>query len=191
MTTTKTNRLGLRASATSAAAILLSASPVSAQDIGPYGSVGAVYATSDADEIEQVQEDSGHFQARLGYSLNRYFAAEIEGSIAVVASGAGRLNDDGGRLILDRSFAGFVLARYPATDQFAVFVRGGYHYSRLGLRAGDLEQTIWRDDFAYGAGATYSLSDSAIRLDYTRFKTDLASETVNHRMISISYVRSF
>ena len=97
------------------------------------------------------------------------------------------MNNDGARVILDRNFAGFVVARYPATDQFAVFVRGGYHYSRVSLRAVGLEQTAWRDDFAYGAGATYRLGEGAIRLDYTMLKT----ENVNHRMIAASYVRSF
>ncbi|MEP5937566.1 MAG: outer membrane beta-barrel protein [Erythrobacter sp.] len=167
------------------------ASPVAAQDSGPYGSIGAVYATSDADEIEPVSEDSGHIQARAGYSLNRYLAVEAEASVAVAASGAGKAGRDDARFILDRHLAGFAVVRYPVTERFGVFVRGGYHHSRISIRADGDKASAWRDDFAYGAGATYSLDSGHIRFDYTMLQTDIPSESVNHRLISISYVKEF
>ena len=171
--------------------IAVTAAPVSAEDRGPYGSIGVVYATSDAAEVEQVSEDSGHVQLRAGYSFSRYFAVETEGSIAVLASDAGQAGSNDGRLILDRNLAGFAVASYPITQKVDVFVRGGYHYSRINLRADQFEQSVWRDGFAYGAGATYRIDEGRIRLDYTALETDLASETVNHRLITLSYVISF
>ncbi len=187
----KSNSWRARALTGGVVLIAITAAPLSAEDRGAYGSIGAVYATSDADEIEQVSEDSGHVQLRAGYSFSRYFAFEGEGSIAVLASGAGQPRSNDGRLILDRNLAGFAVASYPITQKADVFVRGGYHYSRISVRAGELKQSVWRDDFAYGSGATFRLNEGRIRLDYTALDTDLASETVNHRLITLSYVRSF
>lgn len=165
----------------------------SAQEIGAYATVGAGYATSNADRIEDVATDAGLIQLRAGYAFNRYLAAEAEASFVMLngevdMTGA---NGEEAALTLNRNIAGFLVARYPVSEQFSLFARGGYHQSRFLLRTTGLRQKGSVDNFAFGGGAIYQWSRNGLRMDYTVMKASINDNPVDQRILSLAFVRRF
>lgn len=170
------------------------ATPGLAQEAGPYASIGLAHATSNADRVENVSENSGHLQLRGGYALNRYLAVEVEGSVALVKSDFDDVDGPGGRVTLDRYVAGFAVAKLPVSDDLSLHARGGYYASSVNLRTPTLDQSASFDDFAFGAGASYRWGDNAIRGDFTVLQSTFPNDTaasLDHRLFSLSFVRSF
>jgi hypothetical protein len=179
--------------AVAALAIIAATGTAAAQDTGGYAAIGGGYASSNADRIEPVATDAGLVQVRAGYGLHRYFAAEVDASFAVVKGDfdpAGVTAPDAA-LTLDRSFAGYLVARYPATDRLTVFARGGYHHTRLRLRAAGFDQAASFDNYAFGGGASYDWGRNGVRVDYTNLRTNLNGDSIDHRILGLSLVRRF
>jgi len=174
-----------------AVAINAAITSAQAQETGPYATIGAGYATSSADQIEPVRTDTGLVQLRVGYGLNRYLAVEADASFSAIN---GELDPNGvtnpeGALNLSRSFAGYVVARYPIAGNVTLFARGGYHHSRLTLRATDLRQSTSVDNYAFGGGAVYRWGRNGVRADYTVL--NVTRENFDQRVIGLSFVRRF
>ena len=183
-----------RTFATASAAFLaagVNLSVAQAQNSGAYASIGAGYATSNVDQIELVETGAGLLIFRGGYNLNRYFAIEGEGSFTVIRPDIDPTGVNGPDAALHhgQSFAGFLLARYPATQNIDVFVRGGYHHTRVTGRAENFRQTRSVDNFAFGGGAAYKWGHNSIRAEYTVY--NFTAEHFDQRVASISFVRGF
>lgn len=160
------------------------------KESGAYATVGAVLY--DADSKNRFTEDLGGIQGRLGYNFNRYLGAEIEGSVGVNSKqylGPRR------RITFDRkvkhSEAAFAVARLPVTQNVSLFLRGGYHNTRLDLNPRSTTLTtvnIEDDGFAWGPGIEWKLSPkNSIRADYTNY--DFTIQDLG--AASVSYVRKF
>lgn len=174
--------------------LAMTAAPGFAQDAEPYASVGIAHATSNADRVERVNENSGHLQLRAGYAFNRYLAVETEGSVAILKSEFDEAGGPGGRVTLDRYVAAFGVARLPVGERLSLHARAGYYASSVGLRTPTIDQSASFDDFAYGAGASYRWGDNAVRGDFTVLRSTLLNDdatSVDHRLFSLSFVRSF
>ena len=171
--------------------VTVTMSSAKAQGTGPYATIGAGYATSSADQIEPVRTGTGLIQIRAGYGLNKYLAVEADASFSVINGELDPtgLNNPEGALNLTRSFAGYVVARYPVSQNFTLFARGGYHHSRLTLRATDLRQSVSVDNYAFGGGASCHWGHNGIRADYTVL--NVTRENFDQRVIGISFLRAF
>ena len=157
--TTKTIVLGLAAAG-------LIAAPAMAQDAEPYVNIGV--------EALDFEGASGNIVGRIGTTFTDYLGVEGEARVGVLED-----NDD---FKIDYGFAGYGVVRFPASPQFDVFGRLGYHYTDSEL--GDA------DGIAFGAGGQYNFGPglmSGIRAEYTNLDGDGGSGDV----YSIAYVRKF
>ena len=177
------------------AVIVLSASVVitaaHAQDSGFYGSLGAVYATSNVDEIELVETDAGLIVVRAGYNVNRFLGIEAEWSFAALTPDfdpAG-ISAREAAVNFSRGLAGFVVARYPVSENIDIFARGGYHHTRIELRGDGIEQSQSLDNAAYGGGASYNWGRNGVRAEYTVY--NISGENLDQRVFGLSFVRRF
>lgn len=165
----------------------------SAQDSGPYASLGLAHATSNAEEFGDVKKNSAQAQARVGYAITPNIALEAEGSFAA------QKTDVNGppvavRLLLDHYVAAFAVARLPLSEDFSVHARAGYAAGTAALETPGARETESFDDLAYGVGMSYHWDRNAIRADYTVLRSNFdggQGPDLNHRLIGIAYVRSF
>jgi len=153
-----------------------------AQDTGLYGNIGA----------EAVEFDSYNAIARLGYQVSENFSVEGQGSLGVI-------DDDveGFDVGVDNSFAAFVRGSLPVSEQFSLFAKGGYHFTKFGVDGDGIDETLSIDGFAYGAGVEYMLDyQNGLRADVTFL--DSSDDDINGvdfsgtaETYSITYVRKF
>ncbi|MEX6634787.1 porin family protein [Hyphococcus lacteus] len=167
-----------------------------AQESGFYANIGASFATSNADQIELVETGAGLITIRAGYNLNRYLSVEAEGNITALTPDIDPTGVNGreGALNYSRGFAGYLVARYPVTESIELFARGGYHHTRIILRAEDLMQSATFDNVAYGGGASYNWGRNGIRVDYTILnvsRINQSTDNIDQRIIGLSFVRWF
>jgi opacity protein-like surface antigen len=174
------------------AAVLLAPSVAAAQTVdrtGFYGSAGYSVFSPEGSGSAGL----GVVNLRGGYQFNRYLGAEIEGAIGV----------DGGRLSpaagarrtyeLDHLIGVFGVARYPVTERFDVFARGGVAHGKFdGATRIRNTPTRFSDDgalWAAGAGVQYNFDDrNAVRAEYTRYQGE---EPADFDVWGLSFVRGF
>lgn len=129
---------------------------------------------------------------RVGYQFNKYFAIEGDAGFGLggddfnqtvpVTTALGTVDVDADVTADVKYYAGaFVKGTLPISEQFDIFVRGGYGLaeaevdgtaSALGFSASasDSETT---DDFAFGAGAQFNFNaQNGIRFDYSTLGGD-------------------
>ena len=133
---------------------------------------------------------------RLGYRLNKYIAAEVEGGFGLGGDsveqslpidtgviGVVDVNLDA-NLNINSYGAGFIRGILPVSQKFDLFVRGGYGVAgaevdltaTTALLAGttvsdNASDTI--DGFTYGVGAEYHINDKhGVRLDFTAINSE-------------------
>ena len=153
-----------------------------AQDGGFYGNIGA----------EAVEFDSYNGVARLGYQLSENFSVEGQGSLGII-------DDDveGFDIGVDNSFAAFVRGSLPVSDQFSLFAKGGYHFTKFGVDGDGIDESLKIDGFAFGGGVEYMLDDAnGLRADVTLL--DSSEDDINGvdfsgtaETYAITYVRKF
>lgn len=153
-----------------------------AQDSGIYGNLGA----------EAVEFDSYNVTARLGYQISQNFSVEGQGSLGVI-------DDDveGFDVGIDNSFAAFVRGSVPLSEQFSLFAKGGYHFTKFGVDGNGIDETLDIDGFAYGGGVEYMFDDvNGLRADVTFLDSD--ENTINGADLSgtaetyaLTFVRKF
>jgi len=197
--------------ALSACLLMASALPqtANAQDArqGAYVNVGAALLNADfnLDEVDvsgtniTLEDETANIvvlNGRLGYRLNKYFAAEVEGGFGLggdsnsqsVALDTGVLGvvdvDLNANLDVNAYGAGFVRGILPVSDQFDLFVRGGYGVADAeaeldataallgGVAISDsVSDSV--DGFAYGVGGEYHINDKhGVRLDFSAIDSD-------------------
>lgn len=153
-----------------------------AQDSGAYVNLGA----------EAVEFDSFNLTGRLGYQFNENISIEGQGSLGVI-------DDDveGVDVGVENSLAAFVRGSVPISDQFSIFAKGGYHFTKFGVDGNDIEGDLDIDGFAYGGGVEYMFNEmNGLRADVTFMDSD--DNTINGvdfsgtaETYSLTYVRKF
>lgn len=167
------------------------ASAAQAEDTGFYASIGAGYATSNVDKIELVETGAGLVILRGGYNFNKYLGVEGEGSFTAIKPGIDPtgVNRRDAALHHGQSFGGFFVARYPVMENADMFVRGGFHHTRLTGRAPDFRQTRSANNVAFGGGVAYHWGRNSIRVDYTVY--NITREHFDQRVATVSLARGF
>ena len=129
-----------------------------------------------------VDDGPTGLQGRIGYNVNQYLGAEIEGSRSI---GDGTIEGVNG-LSVKYAAAAFAVGKLPITDRFSLLARGGYHQTKFGQ--GNTSGKV--DDFAYGVGAEYLVTpNDGIRVDLTRYEMDFPGD--DYDAVAVSYVRRF
>jgi len=165
------------------AAVSAIAAPAFAQDgSGAYGAIG--FAHHDGDNAK-----TSTITGRLGYDFNRYIGVEGEAS-------AGIRKDDitvagvSGDVRQKWDVAGYVVAKYPVTDHFELFARGGYGNTKLERKLAGRHNEVGGDSWNYGLGANYYFDESnGVRADWTR--RDYQGDAGAANVWAASYVRRF
>jgi len=165
-----------------AVALIGFAGTAQAQDSGAYVNLGA----------EAVEFDSYNITGRLGYQVTQNFSIEGQGSFGII-------DDDveGFDVGVDNSFAAYVRGSLPISEQFSIFAKGGYHFTKFGVDGNGLDESLDVDGFAYGAGAEFMFDDvNGLRADVTFL--DSNDDDINGvdfsgtaETYSITYVRKF
>ena len=181
----------------------------SAQDSrqGAYVNIGAAILNADFN-LEDVdvqgtnitlEDETANIimlNARLGYRINKYFAAEVEGgfglggdsnsqTVPVDTGLVGVIDVDlDANLDVNAYGAGFIRGILPVSDQFDLFVRAGYGVAGAeaeldattallgGTTISDSASDSF-DGFAYGLGGEYHIDDKhGLRLDFSAINAD-------------------
>lgn len=165
-----------------ASAVALIAGAASAQE-GPFR-VGVGYQVIDTDGAT-----FDTLSLRGSYDFNQFFA--VEGDLLIglgdesVTVGGTTFNSS-----IDYGVGVYGVAKYPLTEQFTVFARGGYVYADVEGSIGGLTVSSDIDGWAFGAGAEWAFAGpNAVRIDYTRY--DFVNGNGNADALGISYVRRF
>ena len=156
----------------SAVALLAAGSAASAQEwvwyegVSPYINVGVSRAEVYADSPAIGGPGNVGLWAgtlRGGLRFNRYFGAELEGSI-----GFDEEDTPIGNVSLERQYAGYLVAVAPASNSFELLFRVGYGTNTIGVEGlGESES----NSINYGVGAQWFFGGgpNGLRVDYTRF----------------------
>jgi len=139
-----------------------------------YGTLGGI--------AYELGEDLYGIQGRLGYQVNRFFGAEVEGSFGVIDD-TDPLTLAGGAIVdqeidIDTSIAGFGVIRYPLFGRLSGLSRVGYHSTEVGLELTDaagneIETDFNTDGIAFGTGLEFAVDpNTALRVDYTVYDFD-------------------
>lgn len=154
------------------------------QDGGAYGELGLIVYGEDPD-LEGLE-------AKLGYSFNKHFGVEAQGSIGTNRDDAVFDFDAESVTVgvkVDYSVAAFGIARLPITDRFQIFARGGLHNTKVSVEVEDggiPDFNRTETGLAVGGGLQYNFSEkNGIRLEYTYLDKNDANST------SLAYVRKF
>lgn len=149
------------------AAIAGFASTASAQDSSAYVNVG----------IDTYEFDVYNLGGKVGYNFTENFGVEGQASFGISSKDSIKVKS---------AFGGFAVARMPLSEQFDVFVRGGYHSTSVGVNGFSGSANL--DGFAVGGGAQYFFTaNDGIRVEYTYLDADGGSADT----AGISYVRKF
>lgn len=148
---------------------------------GLYGSLGAGIADLDGASVAIGQ-------ARLGYSFLDNFALEADGSVG--------LNKDTSDVLgvmvetkIDYAGAGFAVLKLPAGDNFEMFVRGGYQFTKATATSGMTSVSATEDGIAFGAGVQYWFAGkNGVRVDYTNYGFDGGASA---DLFTLSFSRKF
>ena len=163
--------------AIAAAIISTFAASAQAQDSDAYVNVG----------VQTYEFDTYNIVGRVGYNFSEYFGVEGEGSVGVI----GEEEDFFGETIefdTKYSLGGYLVARYPASDQFSVFVRAGYTTVNVEISGGGESEDENFDGFAIGGGLQYNFdAQNGVRLGYTYNDGD----GIEADVIDLTYVRNF
>lgn len=182
---------------------------------GIYVTIGATLLSSELDltdldvagqavDLGTEDADITIINGRVGYRFNDYFAVEgeigfgtggddIDRVVPVDGGILGTVNVDvNATLDVDTYYIGFARAIYPISDQFDIFIRGGFGEANAeaDLIGNALGQTLAasasqdESGFAYGIGGQYNFTEKdGVRVDYTLLEdTDI---------ISLAYSRRF
>ena len=187
----------------SAVALLAAGSAASAQEwvwyegVSPYINIGLSRFEVMADSPAVGGPGDVGLNAvtgRAGLRFNRYFGAELEGSIGIDEE-----DTPLGNVNLDRQYAGYLVAAVPASNSFELLFRLGYGTTTLAVEGlGDSES----NSINYGIGAQWFFGGGAngVRFDYTRFDNQddgFYSEIYpgpangDANVYTVSYVRRF
>jgi len=181
---------------------------------GLYGNIGVTLLSTELDltqtevsgqvfDLGTPSPDITMLTGRLGYRLNKYFALEGEAGFGLggddfaeslpidVLGNIVNVDADIG-LDVQNYYIGFARGILPISDQFEVFIRGGYGTASAdadvtasvsGLTAsGSASESV--NGFAYGLGGQFNFTKKdGIRLDYSQF-----DET---NIVSLTYARQF
>jgi len=149
------------------AAVAGFASTASAQDSGAYINAG----------IDTYEFDVFNLGGKVGYNFTENFGVEGQASFGVSSK------DD---IKVKSAFGGFAVARMPVSEQFDLFVRGGYHSTSVGVDG--ISGSVSLDGFAVGGGAQFFFTENdGVRIEYTYLDADGGSADT----AGISYVRKF
>jgi len=154
------------------------ATAAQAQDGNTYGAIGVTSYDFDAYGIE----------GKLGYNFTEYFGVEGQGAFGV----SGNEETVGGVTFegdIDYNVAGFGVVRFPASENFDVFARAGYHSTGISIEANNVEVSADTDGFAVGAGGQYFWDGlNGVRGEYTYLDGDSGTSLDTY---TLSYVRKF
>lgn len=141
-------------------------------------------------QLDQSDGDLGAITGRFGAKFNPNFGVEGEASVGVKDDDFTVLGVEGS-VKHDYDVAAYVVGTLPINDQFELFARGGYGYSKIKSELGGLSRTADGDSWNYGAGANFYFdAQNGIRGDWTRRDfTDSDAGEVD--VYSVSYVRRF
>lgn len=121
--------------------------------------------------VESDLGDIGAATARGTYFFNRYFGAEVEGSIGI--------NDEensplfGVKTGLDHSLGAFGVVRAPISDRAELFGRVGYQTSEFSADTPVGSASADVDGLAYGVGGKLFVTERlGIRADASRYEGD-------------------
>lgn len=203
------------ASAILAVTVLTSVSASANDKEGVYVTVGGTLLSADLDlsgleaagqTVDLGEEDADIFMinGRVGYRFNDYFAVEgeigfgtggddFDRTIPVDGGALGIIDVDANvELDVDNYYIGFARAIYPVSDQFDIFVRGGFGEANaeatvVASAFGQTASASASEDesgFAYGIGGQYNFTEKdGIRADFTLL------DDVD--IISLAYSRRF
>lgn len=163
--------------ALAATAIAAFATSAQAQDSSTYINVG----------VQTFEFDTYNVVGRLGYNFSENFGVEGEASIGVIGTDEeffGETVD----ISTPFSFGGYLVARYPVSDQFDFFGRVGYSSVKVKAEFDGESESESADGLAFGGGIQYNFDDaSGLRLGYTSADFDGGNADV----VDLSYVRKF
>ena len=195
-------------------ASLFTSTALAQDSSGVYGTLGLTQLSTDIDlrqttisgqtvDLGNQSPDINMLTGRLGYRINSFIVLEGEAgfglggddfsqAVPVTVAGTAVNVDTTVGLDVKNYYAGFARAILPLSDDFDVFIRGGYGSvkaeadvlaSAAGLTASaSASESV--DGFAYGIGGQYNFSaKDGVRLDYSQI--DEAS------ILSVSYARRF
>ena len=161
--------------------IALVASAISAFAVSAQAQDSSVYINAG---VQTYEFDTYNIVGRLGYNFTENFGVEGEGSFGISGD-----EIDGVDVDTDWSLGAYLVGRYPVSEQFDLFVRGGYTAVRVEAEGfGDsFEDTV--DGFAIGGGIQYNFdANNGVRLGYTYNDGDDGFEA---DVIDVVYVRKF
>ena len=153
------------------------ASTATAQDSGIYGNVG----------VKTYEFDTYNVLGRLGYNFSEYLGVEAEGSFGVSGTSETAFGQE---VDIDTNwdFGAYLISRWGVTDNFDIFLRGGYSVVEIEASAGGISDSENFDGFAVGGGVQYNWDgQNGVRLGYTYNDVDGGGADV----IDLSYVRKF
>ena len=149
------------------------ATSATAQDSNFYGNLG----------VKTYEFDTYNILARVGYNFNQYIGAEVEGSIGIIDE-----TIDGVDFETEWDIGGYLVGRYPVSDNFDVFARAGYSAVRIEISDDFDSLGTTLDGFAVGGGIQYNWdAQNGIRLGYTYNEGDGADADV----VDLAYTRKF
>ena len=158
-----------------ATAVTTFAASAQAQDTSVYINAG----------VQTFEFDTYNIVGRLGYNFSENFGVEGEGSVGV--SGQDETETRFG-VDTEWSLGGYLVGRYPVSDQFDLFARAGYVAVRLEVEGFGDTDNITADGFAVGGGIQYNFDEqNGVRLGYTYNDGDGLEADV----IDLVYVRKF
>ncbi len=153
------------------------ASTASAQDTGAYGNVG----------VKTYEFDTYNVLGRLGYNFSEYLGVEAEGSFGLSGTSETVFGEE---IDVDTNWdiGAYLISRWGVTDNFDIFLRGGYSVVEIEASAAGVSESDNFDGFAVGGGVQYNWDEqNGVRLGYTYNDVDGGGADV----IDLSYVRKF
>jgi len=169
-----------------AAAVATVSSPALAGDFFNFSDTQG-YGTLGYNYLDKAR--TGSVQARLGLDLNRYLAVEAEYGLGVQGNDR---NIDGisVRTTQPSEAAGYVVGKWPVSDDFKLFARGGYGRTSIQENIEGTKYSVGGDHWSYGLGGEYAFTErDGVRADWTR--REFKGDKDNLNSYGISYVRHF
>lgn len=134
--------------------------------------VGAGYGLLKVDGNEDFDKEDNSVNAYAGVQFNQILSAEA-GYIDFGSYG----ND-----VFSSAVDGYTLALkagIPVHDKVTLYARGGQLWWQSDLSATDDKQDLDGEDFFYGIGASFALSNSwDLRLEYTRYDLEFERDEI-------------
>ena len=163
--------------AIAATALVGFAGAAQAQDGNAYGAIG----------VSSYEFDMYGVEAKLGYNFTDYFGVEGQAGVGII-SDKETIAGTEFKSSVSHNFAGFGVVRIPASEQFDLFARAGYHTTRVKASSGGISASASDDGFAFGGGGQFNVNDrDGVRLEYTNYDFDGGNADV----YTVSFVRKF